>query len=525
MSVIENDITTEEANTFVRSVAHRLEMYSIAEQIHFAKSPFAHQCAQNLPSCCLRLKRAFIELMVVRSSIAECTISKENAFDDLIPFLDSPDPSVKIPIFELSDMPHLSSHEDIRVGISMVMQSIIQNSSSDGMGSSALFLAHNKTLYPRLQIPVPLVGRDVQPRRSTTTSLPFIFGRLLALSLAFNVQVPDVLPDDLFAALCGGRYFLEETLAIFSDGLEADAGTRQHSVMRPLYKLSPVIVHQALRVQPSSLSEDENAFYQKRLLTIVHDDVVCLASIYNTLGSSYIDIHSNTEDILSALYNVEDFNITRYNERFKLFFKLQSKSAILAMIKKVQDSIQSGKAFVAFYREIRTGFRTVFTAPLSSGKDDGHAKSVIPKSGLTSSTSSVASLIGIAALKWYCEIDSLLDSMSPSDLKRLLVHPLKITPIELSQCITPQRSGLHIKHNNMSLQTIVECIKNLLFSIEKDSHEILSKLVVEATGFPYLTGVSIQVGDGPKPYLLPADIAAHTATHPTWARLMGIGSL
>lgn len=39
MSVIERDITTEEANTFVRSVAHRLEMYSIAEQIHFAKVP------------------------------------------------------------------------------------------------------------------------------------------------------------------------------------------------------------------------------------------------------------------------------------------------------------------------------------------------------------------------------------------------------------------------------------------------------------------------------------------------------
>lgn len=515
MSVIDNDITTEEANTFVRSVAHRLEMYSIAEKIHFAKSPFAYQCVQNLPDCCIRLKKALIELMVMRSSIAECSISKESAFDDMIPFLDSSDPSVKIPIFELYDMPHLNSHEDISVGISMVMQSIIKNSYADGTGSSALFLTHNKTLYPKLQIPVPIVGREVQPRRSSATSLPFIFGRLLALSLAFNVQVPDVLPDNLFTALCGGRYFLEETLAIFSNGLEVDAGRPKNSIMRPVYKLSPIIIHQALRVQPTRLSQDENDFYQRFLLSMVHNDVVSLAEISNALGSPYIDVHSGTESIISALRNVSDFPVSRNNKKFKIFLRSQSKSDILKTIEKTQDSIQSGKAFVAFYREVRTGFRTVFTAPLSSGKDGDC---------LSSSDSSVVSLISISALKWYCQIDSILDSISPSDLKRLLVHPLKITPTELGHCITPQRSRLRIEHN-MALQTTVEYIKNLLFSIEKDSHELLSKLVIEATGFPYLTGVSIQVGDGPKPYLLPENLEAHTATHPTWARLMSVSSL
>ncbi|KAE8304154.1 hypothetical protein GL50803_0060748 [Giardia duodenalis] len=521
MSVIERDITTEEANTFVRSVAHRLEMYSIAEQIHFAKSPFANQCAQNLPKCCIHLKRAFIELMVLRSSIAECSISKETAFDDLIPFLDSSDPSIKIPIFALSDMPHLSSHEDIRVGISMIMRSIIQNSSATGLRDSALFLEYNRTLYPRLQIPVPIVGRDVQPRRSSTTSLPFIFGRLLALSLAFNVQVPDVLPDDLFAALCGGRYFLKETLSIFSNGLELSAGKQQSSTMRPLYKLSPIIVHQALRVQPSELSQNENDFYQKHLLDVVRDDVVSLANISNTISSSSIDIQLSTEDILSALHGVEDFPITEYNQRFKLFFKLQSKSDVLKLIRKTQDSIRSGEAFVAFYREVRTGFRTVFTAPLSPGRSSSDIENTMQGSDSLNSDGPVMSLINTSALKWYCEIDALLDSMAPSDLKRLLVHPLKITPTELSQCITPQRSNLRVEHS-IALQTTVESIKGLLFSLEKDSHELLSKLVIEATGFPYLTGVSIQVGDGPKPYLLPMDLAAHTTTHPTWARLMGL---
>lgn len=512
MSVIENDITTEEANTFVRSVAHRLEMYSIAEKIHFVKSPFAYQCVKNLPDCCIRLKKAFVELMVMRSSIAECSISKENAFEDIIPFLDSPDPSVKIPIFELSDMPHLNSHEDISVGISMVMQSIIQNSSTDGIGSSALFFTHDKTLYPRLQIPVPLIGRDVQPRRSSTTSLPFIFGRLLALSLAFNVQVPDILPDNLFAALCGGRYFLEETMAIFSNGLKIDAGRPKDSIMKPVYKLSPVIIHQALRVQPVKLSRNENEFYQRILLSIVHNDIVSLAEMSNALGLSCIDIHSTTESIISALRNVNDFPVSGNNKKFKIFLRPQSKSDILKVIEKTQDNIQSGKAFLAFYREVRTGFRTVFTAPLSTGKNGD---------GSSDTNNSTVSLIGISALKWYCEIDSILDSISPSDLKRLLVHPLKITPIELSHCITPQRSRLHIDHN-MALHTTVECIKSLLFSIEKDSHELLSKLVVEATGFPYLTGVSIQVGDGPRPYLLPANLEAHVATHPTWARLMSL---
>ncbi|EFO63190.1 Hypothetical protein GLP15_986 [Giardia lamblia P15] len=521
MSVIERDITTEEANTFVRSVAHRLEMYSIAEQIHFAKSPFANQCAQNLPKCCIRLKRAFIELMVLRSSIAECSISKETAFDDLIPFLDSSDPSIKIPIFELSDMPHLSSHEDIRVGISMIMRSIIQNSSVTGLEDSALFLNYNQMLYPRLQIPVPTVGRDVQPRRSSTTSLPFIFGRLLALSLAFNVQVPDVLPSDLFAALCGGRYLLKETLAIFSNSLEPGIGTQQNSIMKPLYKLSPVIVHQALRVRPSRLSRDEDDFYQKHLLNVIRDDIISLANISNTTNSSYIDVKLSTEDVLSALYDVEDFFITKYNQKFKVFSNLQSKSDILKMIRNTQNSIRSGEAFVAFYREIRTGFRTVFTVPLSSGGSSGDIGSTMQAGDSSNLDSPTMSLINTSVLKWYCEIDSLLDSMAPSDLKRLLVHPLEITPVELSQCITPQRSNLRVEHS-ITLQTTVECIKDLLFSLEKDSHELLSKLVIEATGFPYLTGVSIQVGDGPKPYLLPVDLAAHTTTHPTWARLMGL---
>lgn len=84
----------------------------------------------------------------------------------------------------------------------------------------------------------------------------------------------------------------------------------------------------------------------------------------------------------------------------------------------------------------------------------------------------------------------------------------------------PQRSNLRVEHS-IALQTTVESIKGLLFSLEKDSHELLSKLVIEATGF-LSHGVSIQVGDGPKPYLLPMDLAAHTTTHPTWARLMGL---